>query len=524
MVTTSNGSKYGKRTDCAFYNGIISGNPTSLATLSITGEAIHIAMSFDNKYFELGLKDNAYFGHFTDTTLPLAAASCHVDALPKFEREMPERKNGTRSTDDCVGIYFEIDFAKYTSHGSSVTNTENWLFTTFNNVVILYANENIPINIASTYIWTATDPFAIHSNIVDCLYAFSDSTQTNFTGAFAHLISSRNLGGGVAWLDVFCIGYYPMYHAGPYGVSGNHTTGTSTFPTYYQNVMLIAHEVGHNFGSPHTHACEWNGNNTAIDGCYTVEGSCAQPGFPSGGGTIMSYCHLQAVGINFSKGFGPQPSALINNNFHNASCTICFDCNTATNTWNGPMSGGSWFDATNWSLNQVPKACHNVVIPTGISISVSQNTAITIQSLTIQVGAVLTLQVSARLYIISGGKLDNYGALTINGLLSINQKSVPNISSIENHGNITISSSGSCILSDYGQYGIYNFTSSTITHSGNMTITHNHPTTGSWAVYNLGTFTSTGQLSISNIQGSGKFFSGATSTTHLNAGNININN
>ncbi|MEM9527327.1 MAG: T9SS type A sorting domain-containing protein, partial [Bacteroidota bacterium] len=44
-----------------------------------------------------------------------------------------------------------------------------------------------------------------------------------------------------------------------------------------------------------------------------TEGSCPNPGIPSNGGTIMSYCHLRSTGINFFNGFGPQPTAVIQN-------------------------------------------------------------------------------------------------------------------------------------------------------------------------------------------------------------------
>ena len=62
--------------------------------------------------------------------------------------------------------------------------------------------------------------------------------------------------------------------------------------------MVVTHEQGHLMGSRHTHACVWNGNNTAIDGCgpaagYGYEGSCSGAPIPSGGGTIMSYCHFE---------------------------------------------------------------------------------------------------------------------------------------------------------------------------------------------------------------------------------------
>jgi hypothetical protein len=84
--------------------------------------------------------------------------------------------------------------------------------------------------------------------------------------------------------------------------------------------------MGHLMGSPHTHACFWNGNNTAIDGCagYTEDhgyGTCPVPGNPPNGGTIMSYCDgVPGVGVNFNNGFGPQPGELIRSRVAGAGC------------------------------------------------------------------------------------------------------------------------------------------------------------------------------------------------------------
>ena len=97
------------------------------------------------------------------------------------------------------------------------------------------------------------------------------------------------------------------------------------FPTYSHDVVVIAHEFGHLLGSRHTHACAWNGNGTAIDGCVPVEGNCPNPGIPADGGTIMSYCHVTNGGINLSKGFGLQPGNLIRNNVANATCLSSCD-------------------------------------------------------------------------------------------------------------------------------------------------------------------------------------------------------
>ncbi len=91
----------------------------------------------------------------------------------------------------------------------------------------------------------------------------------------------------------------------------------------------MTHEIGHNLGSPHTHACNWNGDNTAIDGCGPASGNnegCDGPLPTETGGTIMSYCHLvSSVGINFANGFGPQPGALIRATVNSKEC-LGTDC------------------------------------------------------------------------------------------------------------------------------------------------------------------------------------------------------
>jgi hypothetical protein len=63
--------------------------------------------------------------------------------------------------------------------------------------------------------------------------------------------------------------------------------------------MSVAHEIGHNFNSPHTHCYNGiGGNSSPVDQCRSGESGCyagtqALPGpIGVGSGTIMSYCHL----------------------------------------------------------------------------------------------------------------------------------------------------------------------------------------------------------------------------------------
>ena len=116
----------------------------------------------------------------------------------------------------------------------------------------------------------------------------------------------------------------------PFAFSRTLNTNIAPIPTYSWDVNVFSHEMGHNFGSRHTHNCIWNGNSTQIDDCGNVHGSgtpgscydSQNPIIPSGGGTIMSYCHNDNVGINFSLGFGQQPGDVIRNNYNNASCNL----------------------------------------------------------------------------------------------------------------------------------------------------------------------------------------------------------
>lgn len=81
---------------------------------------------------------------------------------------------------------------------------------------------------------------------------------------------------------------WSRYTGEPYGgLAGGtfqHDTGDKMSP------HIMAHETGHNLGSPHTHHCSWKGG--PIDACNDVEGGDCYAGVKtSNTGTIMSYCN-----------------------------------------------------------------------------------------------------------------------------------------------------------------------------------------------------------------------------------------
>lgn len=326
-----------------FYHGQLSGDASSVAALSVFDDEIQVMFASSEGTYHIQKSSGTEYVLYrsSDRIDQGGDYSCQTPDEGFTDPETPKIKQGQRSVGGCVEIYFECDYDSYLKNGSSVTETEEWVAAIFNQVSILYANENIPIVISDILVWTTTDPYADETSTSGMLSEFVAQTQANpYEGRLAHLLSTRSVGGGIAYVNVLCSTSVPC------AVSGSLSTNVVPFPNYSWNVEVVAHELGHNFGSRHTHACVWNGNGTQIDDCgneYLSNdpegGACYDPTdpiLPSGtGGTVMSYCHLiSGVGINFNNGFGDQPGDLIYNRYISATCTTgeCFepDCTVLT--------------------------------------------------------------------------------------------------------------------------------------------------------------------------------------------------
>jgi hypothetical protein len=213
----------------------------------------------------------------------------------------------------------------------------NYVTGFFNQSAVLYSNESIPIALSQVYVWTSNDPYSDTGDSSTMLSGFQ-SYRNSFNGDLGHLVAFHGGGGIAAGFSGFCNANIDNRQCFS-GVNSSY----SNVPTYSWTVQVFTHEMGHLMGSRHTHACVWNGNNTQIDGCYTPEGTCSQVGYPSGGGTIMSYCHLSGrPGINFNNGFGSQPGNVIRSRFNAASCLGTCDTGGGTcsgTTYTGTLSG-----------------------------------------------------------------------------------------------------------------------------------------------------------------------------------------
>ncbi len=356
-----------------YYRGILKGDLQSLAAFSFfNNELVGMVSSRSFNNLVVGKLDRAgntadYIVYSDADMKVMNNFECHtkddLTKAPNTNRTMA----GPQST-RCVTVYFEIDHNLYTANGSNVTTTNNWATAVFNNVQTLYDNDGITVSLKSTFVWTTDDPYTGDTSS-DYLFQFNE-VRPVFDGDVGQLlgIDPGGLGGVAVTIDGLCSQDNFSY--------SDVNFSYSNVPTYSWTIMVITHEFGHLLGSPHTHACVWNGNNTPIDNCgpYSIgesgEGfNClADPPIipdPDVKGTIMSYCHLvSGVGINLANGFGPQPAAAILNDVNTGAC-LSTDCintcinrvasitvsnvtqNTATITWLDQGDSTQWQVAVN---------------------------------------------------------------------------------------------------------------------------------------------------------------------------------
>ena len=354
-----------------YYRGIVKNDMNSLVSFNFFKDELNAIISnriYSNLVIgKLDKKNNTTdYIIYSDAEMKVFNDfKCGTKDIPSTGETLNKNTQSPEST-KCVTMYFEIDNDIYNSNNSNTTTTTNWMTSLFNNLQTLYNNDGISISLKSTYIWTTLDPYdGIGSSSSDYLYKFNE-VRPVFNGDVGQLlgIDGGGLGGVAIGTNGICTESNFSY--------SDVNLSYNTVPTYSWTVNVIAHEYGHLLGSPHTHGCHWNGDDTAIDGCGQsqgyFEGTCDEGPIPSGSvkGTIMSYCHLvSGVGINLSNGFGPQPKALILSKVNGGAC-LSTDCvNTCINTVSavniGTVTNNSasitWTEsgsATNWQVAIYP--------------------------------------------------------------------------------------------------------------------------------------------------------------------------
>jgi hypothetical protein len=223
--------------------------------------------------------------------------------------------------------------------GNNTTTATNYIASLIASMTVIYERDAlVRLLQGQTYLRPSTtpDPYtqATSGNASSAkLNEFSNIWNTTYSGvtrALAMMLSGKQPGGGasgIAWLTSLCSKYY--------GTSFSQVYTTGTTPSS-GDILVVAHELGHNFGSPHTHCYS-----TPIDNCYNAQSGCftgtkscpaAQTinGVTSVTGTLMSYCHLSGLaGCSSKTVFHPRTiSEKLGPAIENAVDSCIFPANT----------------------------------------------------------------------------------------------------------------------------------------------------------------------------------------------------
>ncbi len=258
------------------------------------------------------------------------------------------------STQALVSISVELegDTDYYTDHNNDADDATEYAEAVIAAVNIIYKRDlGAVLKIANWTLWETTDPYTSTSadKLLGQFRQYWVTNNTNRPRTIAHLLSGINDLGGIAYLESLCDTNYG------YSVSG--VTSKATYPAagYVWDTDVVAHEIGHNIGSPHTHSCSWQ---PAIDSCYKSEGGCFTGTTPVQG-TIMSYCHLTNKGKTLY--FHDRCIELMTEYLANIACMPVADdlvasagndaavCGETTVTLDGSAGGGREPYTVSWS-------------------------------------------------------------------------------------------------------------------------------------------------------------------------------
>ena len=163
LITESraNGADQSVQVDLGvFYHGKIKGKPNSIASISIANNEVVGVMSDGVSNIVLGavetaLAEKSEYVMYREQNLtsknPSACFTDDVSNVVNPNSHAPQISNTPPVTaNNFVGapieIYVEVDNKLYQDRGSNTANVVNYVLGVFNNVSLLYANENIQVD------------------------------------------------------------------------------------------------------------------------------------------------------------------------------------------------------------------------------------------------------------------------------------------------------------------------------------------------------------------------------------------
>ncbi len=304
VITTDDGDQLTEPPQIALFQGRVADVPDSWVVLGVTEERVYgiVQVSAREEYWivpppsrRAGMP-HAVYERFRDAHhFPPPDMFCDTETPDDWSEPSPREATVGVLQDDFPWRVAELALDGDWGYRQLFDTPEDALdyMALLTAVVSSIYERDMQLKVSLTFarVWdTANDPYSA-TNRLSAIEEFSDYWDTHMTHVprhLAHLLSNgRFTGGRAGGIGAIC-------DADAYGI--NAVNGTFPFPVVEQHggnwdIFVFAHELGHNFGSAHTHCY-----NPPIDACAGEDFDCPLPE-ECQVGTIMSYCHTCPGGV-----------------------------------------------------------------------------------------------------------------------------------------------------------------------------------------------------------------------------------
>ncbi len=240
------------------YRGELAGREGSWVRM-VVANGVPSGMFFDGQeYFAIEAPGDSIVDtdvpvvfRLADATVAPGAMSCGSTDLSMSAAAAAESLVGELHTAaEAQGAIEEIEVGvigdfEFTNAKGSDANAAAAITTRLNNVDGIFSSQ-VGVQISVTTIETFstdTDPFTTNDagNLLEQLSDYRLATPAQNSNGLTHLYTGRDLDGttvGIAWTGALCSDYF--------GAGLSEGNDSATFDS-----LIAAHEIGHNFGSPH---------------------------------------------------------------------------------------------------------------------------------------------------------------------------------------------------------------------------------------------------------------------------------
>lgn len=321
--------------DTAYYRGSIVGTPGSRAVIGFkSGGAVDglitsgdevWRMSNETKLFGLGSERLSILEEFRDRPFDCQTGETvtpDTSWLPDGSENSTLERLAAGSYSYSARVAVDTDWEFLDKFGGDVSAGTDYVADLFAFSSTIYEAE-VDTSLYISYLkwWpganTSSDPWTQSScsNALDEFRGYWRSNRGSIERTLVHLLSGKSTGCGIAASPSLCSDYSSYGLSG--SLSGRFDSDSPMSSSGFWDILVVSHEIGHNFGSPHTHSyCNIIGNPGPVDACVPAnygpacngESGSLPLGCSGSGqrcGTIMSYCHLITGGYgNIALTFG----------------------------------------------------------------------------------------------------------------------------------------------------------------------------------------------------------------------------